>query len=131
MRPTQTARAGPGDTKITEKEWRALGVRLYGKDPRDWKFRCPACGHVQSMRDYATLPQPCGKPEDTIGYSCIGRLMETCSAAFSGEPGPCNYAGGGLFQMNPITVVKEDGTSHRAFAFAHDSTFESIEITRK
>jgi len=37
-------------------------------------------------------------------FSCIGRLETPATDAFSGKKGPCNYAGGGLFQLNPIYV---------------------------
>jgi hypothetical protein len=38
--------------------------------------------------------------------------------AFSQDGGPCNYAGGGLFRLNPVTVVDPDGIENHAFDFA-------------
>lgn len=34
-----------GVMKLTEKEWRDLGEKLFGtKDMMVWKFKCPSCG---------------------------------------------------------------------------------------
>jgi hypothetical protein len=107
-------------TRMTYKEWEAEGERRFGKDKMLWKFVCPICKHVQSVRDYAQA----GASSDVVGFSCVGRWIKGSREAFQSKPGkqkkegPCNYAGGGLFAMNPITVVKENGKETQAFAFA-------------
>ena len=87
--------------KMTFAEWEARGKELFGDKKLDWKFKCPVCGFVQSMRDY----KEAGAPMSAIGFSCIGRWREKCRDAFREKgKGPCNYAGGGLFRMNPVHV---------------------------
>lgn len=100
---------------MTDDEWNAEAVRRFGRSVLDWRFVCPACGHVAAVRDW----QAAGAPEGAIAYSCVGRYLPSCREAFGGEgPGPCNYAGGGLFGLNPITVIRSDGKPHDVFAFA-------------
>lgn len=113
---------------MTHQEWLAEAERRFGPDPMKWKFVCPVCKHVQSVQDY----KDAGAPSTAAGFSCVGRwsgakrdaLGLNPDAVKRGElppaegPGPCNYAGGGLFQLNPVEVVLDDGIVTRAFAFA-------------
>ena len=101
---------------MTYKEWVEKGKALFGDNKKDWKFVCPVCGHVASAQDYLDK----GAPEGAIGYSCIGRWTEKPKDMLEikpGEEGPCNYAGGGLFCFNPLTIITPDGTAHTAFCF--------------
>lgn len=59
-----------------------------------------------------------GVPHSAMAFSCIGRWLPEKSEAFSDSPGPCNYAGGGLFRLNPVTIVNADGTESQVFDFA-------------
>lgn len=99
---------------MTAAEWRAEAVRRFGADPMAWRFVCPVCKHEQSVADYKAA----GAPEGTVAFSCVGRWIEGASEAFSGRPGPCTYAGGGLFALNPIRVTTDDGKTIDVFAFA-------------
>ena len=95
---------------MTLEEWKAEARRRFGDNPLDWKFTCPVCKYVQSVREC----RDAGHPEGSIGFSCIGRSLPECRRAFEEKgKGPCNYAGGGLFRLNPILV---DG--NQVFAFA-------------
>ena len=96
---------------MTKEEWMAEGNKLFGEDIMQWKFECPVCHHVQSVQDY----KDAGAPETAIAFSCVGRWIESSktSDAFSGKKGPCSYAGGGLFRLNPVEV---DGGKYFAFA---------------
>lgn len=99
--------------RFTLEEWQAEARRRFGEDPRNWKFVCPSCRHVASSNDWKSV----GASEGEIAFSCVGRHLP--EAKTLGErPGPCNYAGGGLFQLNPITVVDPEGREHKMFAFA-------------
>ena len=104
---------------MTEDEWRARGLQLFGADPEKWGFKCPCCGHVATGEEYRAL----GDKGGMIGFSCIGRLMPKCREAFvKGGKGPCNYAGGGLFQLNPVHVTCRDGAVIQMFEFATPPT---------
>ncbi|MDD5531278.1 MAG: hypothetical protein PHC52_00645 [Syntrophales bacterium] len=99
---------------MTYDEWRDQGNKLFGPDRKKWPFECPSCGYVATAEDYLALGAPLG----AIGFSCIGRFWKDQSKV-QGFPAkkngrPCNYAGGGLFRINPVEV---DGEFF--FAFAH------------
>jgi len=89
---------------MTREEWYAEGRKRFGDDVMTWQFACPVCGHIASVQDY----KDAGAPEGAVAYSCVGRYLPVCSNAFSGEPGPCNYAGGGLFRLNPVHIDGEE-----------------------
>lgn len=97
--------------KMTLEEWHAKGVSLFGEDEWKWKFKCPACKHVASVKDYLDA----GAPENAVAFSCVGRWLHEKSDAFSNKPGPCNYAGGGLIGLNPVEI---EGRTGRLFDFA-------------
>ena len=80
---------------LTYLEWFAEGDRLFGKDALDWRFVCPSCGHVAAARDWIAA----GAEEGHIAFSCVQRWAG----------GPCSYAGGGLFKLNPVTVLTRNG----------------------
>ena len=90
--------------KITEKEWNIEGERLFGKDRMDWRFQCPLCKMEWSVKDW----KEAGASPNEVAFSCVGRHKEN----------GCDYAGGGLFKLNPLTVVYEDGEETRVFNFA-------------
>ena len=91
---------------MTRDDWEAEGVRRFGEDRMRWAFVCPICGHVATVRDY----KDAGAPGGAVGFSCVGRWSREKRQAFGGvgageeRPGPCDYAGGGLFMMNPLEV---------------------------
>ena len=96
---------------LTHAEWLAEGQRRFGA-LADWRWVCPACGYVVSGQDYTNA----GAPPDAIAFSCVGRWIPGSRDALTGEgPGPCNYAGGGLFSFNPVVI--DDGRL-RVFEFA-------------
>ena len=101
-------------TKMTLEEWRAKATELFGPDKMGWRFVCPACDHVASVRDWLAV----GAPLNTAAFSCVGRWSGASRKAFAEGNGPCDYAGGGLFPINPVTVVCPDGVEIQAFAFA-------------
>lgn len=96
--------------KVTLEDWQAEGRAKFGDDPKDWKFVCPSCGQVQSLRDFDSLGMPPRQSQNIIAFSCVGRWNRKPGAhiVHMGEPTHghgCNYAGGGLFQINPVEVV--------------------------
>jgi hypothetical protein len=110
FQPTQ-----PGPTTMTHEEWVAEATRRFGDDATKWRFKCPSCAHVASVGDWKAA----GAPETSIAFSCVGRWLDQPKGrAFVKGHGPCNYAGGGLFKLNPVTVIDKDGKEHSVFEFA-------------
>lgn len=86
---------------MTQQEWNADGIKRFGPNHSAWRFVCPSCGHIASVKDW----RDAGAPEDCIAFSCVGRWLKEKSEAFGKKKGgPCNYAGGGLFGLNPVEV---------------------------
>lgn len=99
----------------TEAQWKEITTKRFGEDPLQWKFICPVCKYVASVAEW----KEAGAPEGAVGFSCVGRWKKLKRDAFDGSgPGPCNYAGGGLFQLNPIYVERPDGKVIRVFDWA-------------
>ena len=104
--------------KLTHAEWIAEGKRRFGAEMMDWKFVCPACKHVAAVADW----KKAGAKEGEVAFSCVGRHIEGSRDAFMQKgKGPCTYAGGGLFKLNPVTVVRDDGTELHVFDFAPEA----------
>lgn len=98
---------------VTKEDFLAEGEKLFGADRMGWRFVCPSCENIVTTKDY----QDAGAPEGAIAFSCVGRWLPGTTATL-GEKGKgfCNYAGGGLFGLNPVAVM--DGEKeHRVFEF--------------
>jgi hypothetical protein len=85
---------------LTHEAWEARGKSLFGADYWSWRFVCPSCGYIASVRDW----KEAGAPEGAVAFSCIGRYRPKTQEAFTGEPGPCNYTNGGLIVLGPLSV---------------------------
>ena len=55
---------------MTIQEWREEGTRRFGGDYMDWKFECPMCGHIASIRDFKEAG---AKGPDCACQECLGR----------------------------------------------------------
>lgn len=100
--------------KMTFEDWRAEAKRRFGDDLDQWAFICPACKHVATIGDW----KKAGAPQGTWAFSCVGRFLPKQRKAFEEKgAGPCNYAGGGLFKLNPVVVVS-NGEECERFDFA-------------
>lgn len=100
---------------LTHKEWLAEAERRLGLDINRWRFVCPSCGYVTSVDRWRLA----GAPEGNVAYSCIGRSIGT-TKRLGAKVGPCDYAGGGLFRLNPVDVVLENGNTRQTFEFAEE-----------
>jgi hypothetical protein len=106
---------------MTKEEWEAEGARRFGPNRRAWRFVCPSCTHVASVQEWLDA----GATDGEIAFSCIGRrLGANGDKTFLKAGGPCNYAGGGLFALNPEEIswvdkeTGEDVAPFHVFAFA-------------
>ena len=99
---------------IEYEDWHKEALKRY--PDKNIVFTCPVCGYKQSLKELKEAKVP----EGSWGFSCIGRYIGGRDAIKGKGNGPCNYAGGGLFQLNPIHVKDEEGNIHQLFDFADD-----------
>ncbi|WP_193200228.1 VVA0879 family protein [Nostoc sp. MG11] len=88
---------------MNKQQWITQGETLFGQNKMQWKFKCPCCGHSATTEDY----KKAGAPSSAVGFSCIGRWLEVHKEAFDDKDKrkiPCNYAGGGLINLNPVDI---------------------------
>lgn len=109
---------------ISFEDWKKKGRELFGEDSKQWKFKCPICETSQSIRDFIDAGVDEDEARDSIAFECIGRHLpkeETQSAFKSGKKfitgKPCDYAGYGLFKLNPVKVKLKTGTIIKVFDF--------------
>lgn len=111
---------------MTHDEWLKKVERLYGKDPMNWKFKCPVCETVQTAKDFMDAGATKEDVRTSLAVECVGRWLPEKQKAFDNRKGkikkgePCNYAGYGLLKLNPVPVEFEDGTIFNAFDFADE-----------
>ena len=99
---------------LSEAEWREEGVKKFGPDTSKWRFVCPTSGHLATPEDWRAVKAP----HKSIAFSCVGGWMPESTATLGEKgKGPCNYAGGGLFRLNPV-LVKTGAVEHQMFDFA-------------
>ena len=106
------------------EEWQAAARELFGDDPAKWRFVCPSCGLECDAGEWMRRGEAIGgeeadHAEGMIAFSCVGRLTPGKVAEMWEKPGPCNYAGGGFFTINPVSIK---GRATNVFAFAADAT---------
>lgn len=101
--------------KYTLKEWRAEGVKRFGKNIEDWKFICPACGKISSGKEFKNA----GANSDDMYSACIGRFTGKGSPQKNSEDG-CNWAAYGLLgTLGKGDIVKlPDGKEIEVFKMA-------------
>lgn len=99
--------------KYTFQEWESKARELFGPDKLKWKFKCPSCKAVIAVEEWVRVAAP-----TAIAFSCIGRYLPEAKGTIFNKKSPCDYAGGGLFQLNPVIVVDEEGKEHTMFDFA-------------
>lgn len=105
--------------RLSHAEWVAEGTALFGPAVADWRWVCPVCAYVTSIAEW----RDAGAPEGAYAFSCVGRWLPEAREAFARGPGgrgkgPCNYAGGGLFKLNPVIVRLPNGEDHQVFEWA-------------
>lgn len=104
-----------GIVSLTKDEWLQRGKERFGKDYKEWKFKCPSCGNIQSIHDFEDASIE--NPEQKVFFSCIGRWNGHDNDMLSGKS-PCNYTLGGLFKLHHVEVINEEGYITSVFEFA-------------
>ena len=96
-----------GTPVVLFEDWMKEGIRLYGPNMLDWRFKCPMCGHVQSLQDFHDV----GIEPDN-GITC-------CASRFNlGGNKTCKWTTGGLLRIGGVYVIRPDFVPVLAFAFA-------------
>jgi hypothetical protein len=115
--PIKPFLAGPSRQlrELSHEAWLVEAEQRFGADAMGWKFICPSCGHITAVGDW----KKAGATEGQVAFSCVGRnLGADDKQTFRNQGGPCQYAGGGLFRLNPVRVVMADGKVRETFEFA-------------
>jgi hypothetical protein len=70
---------------ITLADWQAEGLALFGEDPDDWQFICPACGLVQTPGEFRALGMGQRMIDTIVSFACIRRWTDQdCMSAGKG-----------------------------------------------
>ncbi|MBO4499175.1 MAG: hypothetical protein J5732_02850 [Bacteroidaceae bacterium] len=96
-----------GKNVVTLAEWEAEGERLYGKERLEWKFRCPACGNVQTARMF----KDAGKDPHLCYINCASRYG-------LGGRKDCKWTTGGLLNIGGRYVIDKKFVPRLIFEFA-------------
>lgn len=109
-----------GIKKYTLEEWREKGKELFGEKVREWKFKCPACGKVTSVKEFVEAGLSEEKACNAAYQECIGRY--TGAGGPKEGQQPCNWAAYGLFGTlwKGVMITAGDGKEIEAFDFAED-----------
>lgn len=113
---------------MTHEQFLTEAKSRFGADVRQWKFICPMCGTVQSVKQLSdAVIANGGKNEDVekyVGFSCIGRFtgqddsgIKAKSQGKSWDKG-CNWTLGGLLKCHDLEVVMSDGRKRPTFELA-------------
>lgn len=109
------------------------GTELFGPDRDLWKFECPACHKVTSIKEWKEYAKDKDEASGQIAFSCVGRLIQRNQRESNNPNDPihlleighmgenkyaCNYTTGGLFNLSPVTVKNEDGENCSFFQFS-------------
>lgn len=94
--------------KQTVDEWLEEGNNKFGKI-KDWKFICPACGHISRVQEYLDL----GAKENDAYQNCIGRFNKKGEDGMGGKDKGfgCNWAAYGLLGnlgQGRVVITKEN-----------------------
>jgi hypothetical protein len=125
--------SGEDLVEIPLDNWLARAEALFGKDKKNWKFKCPNCGHIQSVGDFVELNKlgiSDVEPDGVAYFSCIGRYdtrIKQPGTIFKDKKGsPCNYTLGGLFCFAKTFVIDSEEKRHPVFEFAEVDTNEKM-----
>ncbi|MEY8355234.1 VVA0879 family protein [Lachnospiraceae bacterium 54-53] len=101
--------------KTALKGWLDEGEVLFGADRSKWRFICPACGHIQTVKEM----EDAGRDPQNAYQECIGRYTGKGSPR-EGDTSGCNWTAYGLLGTlgRGRIVISETGREVEVFAFA-------------
>lgn len=102
--------------KQTLNEWMKEGKNHFGKDFNNWKFECPVCNHVSSIKEFKDL----GADPNDAYQQCIGRINGKGTKNQTDLGNGCNWAAYGLFGTagKGRIVITDEGKEVEVFNFA-------------
>lgn len=78
---------------IMHDDWIAELKKRFGNDAKNWAFKCPQCGHIQTIQDF--IDHKIDEPESKVMFSCIGRYVKNIG---------CDWTLGGLLKIHTYSV---------------------------
>lgn len=84
------------DTIFEYDKWIEELRSRFGTDAKNWAFKCPSCGNIQTAKDF--IDNNVEDPQNKVFYNCIGRYVKGIG---------CDWTLGGLFQINKVSVLKD------------------------
>ena len=102
--------------KQTLTEWQEEAKNRFGDNPNSWKFVCPACGRVTSLKEFVDA----GGDKNGVYQECIGRVNGKGSPDGKDNGFGCNWAAYGLFGNlgKGRIVITPKGNEIEVFDFA-------------
>ena len=97
--------------QLTVSEWQAIAEPKFGKDIKQWKFKCCICGDEQTLQDF--IDAEVYEAEKKFYFSCIGRYVPNRG---------CDYTLGGLITLAHTEVFNEEGKAIPVFEFSEIET---------
>jgi hypothetical protein len=108
---------------MTKKEWIAEARKRFGKDTMKWKFKCVACGNIQSIESVME------RNKDLKSGDCLNWIYFACEGRHTEDVG-CNWTLGGLLHIHTLEVTEDGHKPEPVFEFAdeaeEDTTDEKV-----
>jgi hypothetical protein len=102
---------------MNAEEWRAKAVELFGRSGRNWRFKCPKCGGVQTPMDFVKRGETKEEAARLAPQQCIKRKAALSRGSRDLKKDECDWAAFGLFR-GPVIVTDDDGHDVPVFEFA-------------
>ena len=102
------------------QEWLDEAKQRFGEDALQWKFVCPACGHINCGQEFIDkgVTNDANEAVNKAYCECIGRYIGKGSPK-KGDDSGCNWVAFGLFgTMGRGVKVANGDKMTEAFAFA-------------
>ena len=104
---------------IKEKDWLRVSIEHY-KNVNDVEFKCPSCGHVQSVNSLMKNNHDLTKED-----ACL-TAFSRCEGRINKDRG-CDWTLYGLLQIHNMIILNEDGGKIPAFDFADKKVMSIVE----